>query len=173
MRGISVRRQRGGGRDARWWFTCGGIAFGALFLGIGLLLGGSSASMVSGGEHARGIVVDLEWSAGSDPVAHPVVAFTPAGGEPVRFTSSMGSSPPAYDLGERVDVLYRADDPGDAQIDGFVSLWLLPLVFGGAGLVILVIALAFAVARRRRSRAVPGGSVTSDVSDAPVVLTKR
>ncbi|MGY0022808.1 DUF3592 domain-containing protein [Streptomyces sp. cg35] len=168
-----MRFQRGG-RDARWWITFGGIAFGALFLAIGLVLGGMSVSLAVSGKHAEGTVVHMEWSSGtssgssrksrgSGPSAHPVVLFTPAGGESVTFRSSAGSNPPAYDVGDRVDVLYRADDPEDAQIDGFLSMWLLPLIFSGIGLVILAIATAFAVARRRRSR-VAGAP--------PVALTK-
>ncbi|MEU3742327.1 DUF3592 domain-containing protein [Streptomyces sp. NPDC032198] len=151
------------GWGARRWVTFGLIAFGTLFTVIGLILAGVSISFLTDAERAKGTVVSLEWridhsgssskSRGSDgPVAYPVVEFTSADGKPRSFEGSMGSNPPAYDQGERVDVLYRADSPGDARIDGFVSLWLLPLIFGGIGLVIVGVGTAIAVAGRRRRR---------------------
>lgn len=160
-----------GRRSAGWWITFGVIAFGTLFFAIGAIVGGVSISFVTDAERAKGTVVYLEWEGSqvssssksrqsSGPTAHPVVEFKPAGGALTTFRSSMGSNPPAYDEGERVDVLYRADDPGDAKIDGFVSLWLIPLIFCGIGLLIAGIGTAIAIATRRRSRRTHSGSGT-------------
>ncbi len=80
-----------------------------------------------------------------------MVEFTSADGTPRTFRSSTGSNPPSYDKGERVEVLYRADSSEDARINGFASLWLLPLIFGGIGLVIGGIGTAVALVGRRRS----------------------
>ncbi|MFE2989612.1 DUF3592 domain-containing protein [Streptomyces sp. NPDC059262] len=161
-----------GRRSAGWWIAFGLIAFGTLFFAIGAIVGGVSISFVTDAERAKGTVVALEWSGGSvsssrksrqssGPTAHPVVEFTPAGGSPTTFRSSMGSNPPAYDEGERVDVLYRADDPQDAKIDGFVSLWLIPLIFCGIGVLIAGVGTAIAVVTRRRSRLTRSGSGTA------------
>lgn len=149
------------GRGARRWITFGAIAFGTLFTVIGLILAGVSISFLADAERAKGTVVALEWRSDSsgtshknrgndEPAAYPVVEFTSADGTPRKFQSSTGSNPPSYDRGEQVEVLYRADDPEDARINGFVSLWLLPLIFGGIGLVIAGIGTAVAVAGRRR-----------------------
>jgi hypothetical protein len=43
------------------------------------------------------------------------------------------SLPPAYHVGETVNVLYLESDPYDARIESFTSLWLLPMIFGGIG----------------------------------------
>lgn len=150
------------GRRARRWVTVGAIAFGAVFLVVGLILAGVSVSFLADAERAQGTVVALEWrndDSGASrkardndkPAAYPVVEFTSADGTPRTFRSSTGSNPPSYDKGERVEVLYRADSPEDARINGFASLWLLPLIFGGIGLVIGGIGTAVAVASRRRS----------------------
>ena len=152
------------GRGARRWITFGVIAFGALFLAIGLILAGQSASLLSDAKRARGTVVSVEWrtehsssfhkNRSSDKrVAYPVVEFTSADGTRRTFRASVGSNPPSYETGERVEVLYRADSPQDARINGFASLWLLPLVFGGLGLLAAGIGTAVALATRRRSHA--------------------
>jgi hypothetical protein len=151
------------GRRARRWIAFGAIAFGAVFLVIGLILAGISVSFLADAERARGTVVELEWRSDNNgasrksrennrPVAYPVVEFTAADGMPRTFRSSTGSNPPSYEQGERVEVLYRADSPEDARINGFASLWLLPLIFGGIGLVIGGIGTAVAVLGRRRTR---------------------
>lgn len=151
------------GQGARKWITFGAMAFGALFLVIGLILAGVSVSFLTDAERAPGTVVSLEWrtdhhSSGyrkkgvsDEPMAYPVVEFTSADGTRRTFRNSTGSNPPSYEEGERVEVLYRADSPEDARINGFVSLWLLPLVFGGIGLVVTGITTAVTLATRRRS----------------------
>jgi len=93
-------------------------------------------------------------------VAHPVVEFTSADGVRRKFRDSTGSNPPAYDEGEQVEVLYRADSPEDARINGFASLWLLPLIFGGIGLVTAGIGTAVALTMRRRRQATRSTHVT-------------
>ncbi|MFG2651965.1 DUF3592 domain-containing protein [Streptomyces sp. NPDC048436] len=155
------------GRAARRWVTLGLIAFGSLFLIIGLILAGLSVSFLADAERAPGTVVALEWrndhsgtsrkrQQSDGPVAYPVVEFTSKDGAPRSFRGSMGSDPPSYERGERVEVLYRADSPGDARINGFASLWLLPLIFGGVGLVIMAAGAVVATVMRRRSRAESG-----------------
>ncbi|MGK5543184.1 DUF3592 domain-containing protein [Streptomyces sp. URMC 127] len=135
---------------------------GALCLVTGLIFAGISVSFLTDAERAPGTVVALDWQedygggsrkARSDdpPAAHPVVEFTPAGGTPRKFRDSAGSNPPSYEVGEQVEVLYRPDSPGDARINGFASLWLLPLIFGGIGLVFTAVGTTIALVTRRRS----------------------
>jgi hypothetical protein len=130
---------------------------------IGLVLAGVSVSFVVDAERAPGTVVDLKWqqshssssrkSGGNkQPMAYPAVDFTSADGKPREFRDSTGSNPPSYGVGDRVEVLYRADDPADARINGFLSLWLLPLIFSGIGLLVAGIGTAVALVSRRRSR---------------------
>ncbi|MFI5660798.1 DUF3592 domain-containing protein [Streptomyces sp. NPDC051684] len=80
-----------------------------------------------------------------------VLGLAAADGTPHTFRSSTGSNPPAYEQGERDEVLYRADDPEDARINGFLSLWLLPLIFGGIGLIVAAVAAVIAMVGRRRA----------------------
>ncbi|MCC3773838.1 DUF3592 domain-containing protein [Streptomyces sp. UNOB3_S3] len=136
-------------------------ATGALCLVIGLIFAGVSVSFLTDAKRARGTVVALDWredhGGGSrkvrsddEPVAYPVIEFTPADGTPRKFRDSAGSNPPSYEVGEQVEVLYRPGSPEDARIKGFLSLWLMPLIFGGIGLVFTGIATVMALVTRRR-----------------------
>ena len=154
---------QGRGQGTRRKVTFGAIAVGALFLTIGLVMTWVSVSFVTDAKHAQGTVVGLEWrksenhstsrksKSDNEPAAYPTVRFTSADGATRTFENSTGSKPPAYDVGERVEVLYRAEAPADAQINGFVSLWLMPLVFTGIGLAVTVIGTVVAVKQRRRA----------------------
>ncbi|MEW2129006.1 DUF3592 domain-containing protein [Streptomyces sp. NPDC005435] len=157
-----MKKQASGNKGVRW-LVWGFLAAGVLFLGIGVALGGMSVSFLSSAERAQGTVIALNWgsshsgygrsSRGSGgPSAHPVVTFRAKDGEQHMFTSSAGSNPPAYDRGESVEVLYRANDPDDARINGFLSLWLLPVVFGGLGVVFTAIGTVIGIVIRKQSR---------------------
>ncbi|RVU28008.1 DUF3592 domain-containing protein [Streptomyces antnestii] len=138
------------------------IGFGVLFLAIGLTFTWVTASFVADAKRARGMVVELDWRTDHSsssyrkhqnddkPMAYPVVTFTPAGGPERTFRSTSGSNPPSYDRGEWVEVLYRADSPQDAKIDGFASLWLGPVIFSAFGLVFSGIGTGLAMSMRRR-----------------------
>jgi hypothetical protein len=113
------------------------------FIGAGLLLGAialgvSTRKFIATAKHAEGTVTELLEKRDKDDGSityTPVVGFIAASGANVSFTSSFSSKPAAYDVGEKVGVLYAPDDPNDARIDGFGSLWLGPLILGGLGVV--------------------------------------
>lgn len=68
----------------------------------------------------------------------PVVRFQ-HGAQHIQFTDSVATNPPAYRVGETVQVLYLESDPYDARIASFVSLWALPTIFGGIGTIFLAL----------------------------------
>jgi len=88
----------------------------------------AAVSFLTGADRAPGAVVSLDWRAGhstgtsrtnrtnSGPMAYPFVEFTPAHGTPRTFRGSTGSNPPPYETGDRVEVLYHANSPGDARL---------------------------------------------------------
>jgi len=78
-----------------------------------------------------GIVVDFERY---DGTYHPVVTFTAPDNITFRFTSSMGSSPPTYIIGQQIKVIYDPASPSKARIRDFWSLWGLAAIFGIIGL---------------------------------------
>lgn len=85
---------------------------------------------------AQGKVVELQESRSDNgTVFHPVYTFVDRSGAEQKIYSSMGSYPPAYQVGDAVNVLYDPQNPRSAEIEGFWSLWLVPLILGiiGAG----------------------------------------
>jgi hypothetical protein len=57
----------------------------------------------------------------------------------------MGSSSEAGRIGDTVAVRYRSDQPHMAEIDSFMSLWGLTLLFGVLGVVFLFVGLGILV----------------------------
>lgn len=91
---------------------------------------------------AQGTVVRMVYTMRN--MQAPVVAFSGPGG-PVEFQSEIGSSPPAFRVGEAVTVLYDPAAPTKAQLDSFWDKWLLPGVLGFIGAVFGFLGLVFSV----------------------------
>ena len=86
---------------------------------------------------AQGTVSELkEGSSGganSHTVYYPIIRFADKAGLEHTLYSSSGSYPPAYEVGERVSVLYDPANPKEAKVNSFTSLWLWPLILGIMG----------------------------------------
>jgi Protein of unknown function (DUF3592) len=95
------------------------------------------------GLRAPGEVVRLQRDSSGDEVYYAVVRFRTEKKRPIEFKDSMGSNPPSYRRGDKVTVLYLADNPREAMIDrGFWWNWAMPaLLFLGAALMIGLLVL--------------------------------
>ncbi len=108
---------------------------------------------------ASGTVIDNEYRSHTDPedsarsywAYYPVVSFTTAQGYLHIFTDGEGSYPPAYEVGETVEVLYNPDDPLDATINSWMSIWMGPLLFTTIGLLPVLGLVVWAVWRYVRA----------------------
>jgi hypothetical protein len=138
------------------------ILIGLLFvlIGLAILIGGVISAVKQSRESARrgraaGTVVDLVkrvLNPGSGGVYCPVVEFTTATGQAVRFESEFGTLPATHQVGQTVAVRYEVADPQKAEVDSATSRWLVPgcmigmglgfLVLGGALLAIGILVLA-------------------------------
>lgn len=128
-------------------------------VGIALLLGAlfsykNASDFLKDVVSATGTVVDFERKRGADSITYsPVVRFLSREGQTIEFTSSVGSSRPAYSVKDRVEVLYSSLNVQKVKINSFFELWgafLIMLVMGGAFLFIGV--LIFLVARLRNRK---------------------
>jgi hypothetical protein len=118
-----------------WIF--GGI--GAAMLAAAWIVHGRTSARLARSRNAEGEVVALAESTETDDDGNsstyyaPVIRFTPPGGAPVTFESSLACAPAEHEVGQRVTVLYMADDPTDAEIKGFFAQWLPVVVIGAIG----------------------------------------
>ncbi|MDB5384598.1 MAG: hypothetical protein JWM11_244 [Planctomycetaceae bacterium] len=109
--------------------------FGVIFALIGVGFGCYSVGFGIGTAQAQGIVTKV--IRGS-----PVVEYQ-VNGKPFSYRSPISSAPPAYVVGEIVEILYRPDNPASAMINTFTDRWLFPLAFGVGGSLFVVLGRFF------------------------------
>jgi hypothetical protein len=128
---------------------------GCLFALIGgaLLLGAATGCLYSavrwwGAERTEGTVVALEGQSDDDGEAYyPVVEYK-VGAQRFRCKGSFGFGPARFRVGERVGVLYRADQPGEACIDAFLQRWGGSTLFAVVGLLFVLVPWAMRAPQR-------------------------
>lgn len=114
-------------------------------IGLGLLIGAlylylDKQTFLKNADVAQGTVKELHSYRSDNSVMYtPVIVFSTKKGEQIEFTSSVSSSPPSYHQGEKVKIFYESNDPYNAEINGFASLWLAPLILGILGTVFFLI----------------------------------
>src|SRR5690348_8317024 len=68
------------------------------------------------------IMVTIDKS-GKTVTYKPVIEFYDRKGIRIEFASLEGSNPPKYTLGDNVEVLFNPENPFDAKINSFFSIW--------------------------------------------------
>jgi hypothetical protein len=122
---------------------------GLLFLVVGGALSALAAkrfadrrAFLRRSEVATGEVIALVESRESeDHTVRPRVRFQTAHGSRVTFESEAASNPASYDVGAAVRVRYRRDQPQEAEIESFGSLWGSVAVVAVLGAVFLLVGL--------------------------------
>ncbi|MDE1929707.1 MAG: DUF3592 domain-containing protein, partial [Burkholderiales bacterium] len=123
-------------RSAGWGLVLGCL-LGIAFACAGAYLARDAWRFETEGLRAEGVVVGLDAKSTSKggTVYSAVVSFVRRGDrQPSRVEDGMGTDPPLYRVGDRVDVLYLDDGTGRATIDHGLGVWLPPLLFVGLGL---------------------------------------
>ena len=120
----------------------GGI--GAILLAIAGLVYFREASFLNRAESATGTVTDLDLSSSNDGGSTycPIIEFTTKAGEPVRYHANTCSSPPSYDIGEQVDVVYDPQDIRHVQMKSFWSQYTGVVVLSCIGLPFFLLGLS-------------------------------
>ncbi len=95
------------------------MLFGFIFFGIGAGMSLNQRLIERYGLQAPGEVINLATRCDDDGCSYvPVVRFELQNGRTLVFESSFSSNPPAYDIGEKVTVIYTQDAPEKAEIKG-------------------------------------------------------
>lgn len=125
------------------------ILIGLLFtlIGLAVLISGVVSAVKQSRALAQqvgttGTVVELVkrvFNPGSSGVYCPVVEFTTAAGQDVRFESQFGTMPATHQVGQTVSVRYEVADPQKAEVDSTTSRWFVPgfMIVMGLGFLIL------------------------------------
>ena len=116
---------------------------GLILLLVAAYLYTREATFLKTAEGVTGTVVDLDYSSSSDGSGSycPVIDFDTKAGEPVRFYGNVCSAPPAYDIGDRVDVIYDPANIRHVSMDSFWSEYLGSIILGAIGLPFMLLGL--------------------------------
>ena len=138
------------------------------FIGIAYLFYASSANSIRDTSKTNGTIV-TSCNGNTSTTCHPIVSFRTQSGEKVQFSSNFSSS--SMHQGDTVTVNYHPKDPHDAVISSITSLWLFPVLLGGIGgflLLVAIILFIFALASifGKRSRT-PSASIALSSSMVP------
>jgi hypothetical protein len=119
--------------------TIGGFALGMAGLAFVAALAAFiySFHFVRTAIRTDGRVVQLQ-SDQDDPTSfHTVFTFRDVHGQEQTLTSALASSPPEYNVGDTIQVLYQADSPRDAKVSNFFSLWGITFIAAVLGMLTL------------------------------------
>lgn len=119
------------------------VTVGALLLCVTAFLFSKQQSFLSTAIATQGSVVQLLTIHKGGYT--PLVRFETSDGEVVEVTAKSSSSPPLYDLGEKVTVYYQSYDPEGAQISGFFSMWWIHFLLGGIGTLFVLVGAVFMI----------------------------
>ena len=131
------------------------IPIGLLLLGLAVFVAWNTTAWLKRTVEAQGTVIEMLRTRDKDDggwMYEPVVRFQTAEGKTVQFEAGFRSSPPAYRIGASVPVVYLPEAPERAQIRGFLSLWMGPMIMAFIGLIFFGIGSAMVTAGRRVSR---------------------
>ncbi|MBR0779976.1 DUF3592 domain-containing protein [Bradyrhizobium iriomotense] len=130
------------------------LLVGLLLLALGLFDVGGTVAFLARAEQTEarfaGAVVRSGGNHGGT-FLYPTFQFQTANGRSITFTSSSGSTSQPYADGERVRIAYDPGRPEDARLLSFLTLWMVPVLLCGAGLLLAggAILVRAALARQR------------------------
>ena len=98
----------------------------------------------------EGTVIELVRKSSSDnqDTFAPTFQFKDQSGKEHTIESSTSSNPPAYSVNEKVKLFYLEDNPKEARIDGFVSLWGAATIFMSMSGMSFIVGICFFLFKR-------------------------
>jgi hypothetical protein len=123
-----------------------GLVGGLLFV-IAVFIFINTRLFIGRAQEVKGTVVRMVYRHSSEGGGgySPVYQFRTITGETIEIQDGLSSNPPMFREGQSIDVLYDPQNPQKARIKRWLSLYFLPvllgglgMIFGGIGLVMLV-----------------------------------
>jgi hypothetical protein len=118
------------------------LAVALIMLAIAVISGVNTGKATAREQSAPGRITSFSVQADSEGtrIYYPVVAFTLPDQSINTVQLDVGSSPPSYEVGQQVTVLYDPANPNQARIKSFggaLGVWALTLITGVMGLIFL------------------------------------
>ena len=108
---------------------------GLILLGTAFFLWTRTKEFVAGARPARATVVRLV--SDSEGAVAPVIKFTASNGDVIEKHDGMYSTPPEYEVGNVVDILYDPNHPQSARIARTTSLYFAPILLAVLGVIFM------------------------------------
>ena len=129
------------------------LLMGPLFLLAGVVALVWNIHFISSAATAEGRVIELvDTSSPGESAQYKAKVSYDVAGETYTGHSTWSTAPAAFDVGERVQVLYDPAKPSSMMLDTFFEKWFIALIFLGIGNLFTIIGLI----RARRSDAQQG-----------------
>ena len=119
------------------------ILTGIFLLGLSFHFYVSTSSYLKSAKSVEGTVIKLlpiEDDENNTTYA-PVFEFKDQAGQSHVIESSLGRNPPAFEKGQKVEVLYDPASPQNAKLNEFFSLWGVAVIVGFIGMLSLIFGL--------------------------------
>ncbi len=100
----------------------------------------------------------------------PTLKFRDKNGVEHTFESNVSSDPPAYSIGEKVEILYPEGKPEQAFINSFMEKWFTPIMLALAGLVMFIVSIWMIFTAFRREKPSKNFSSSNQGSSAYVSI---
>ena len=104
----------------KYLLVVGGLA---MLTGAGLLYQNAQHFLYQAYKTQGQVVAFEQNTLGGSVSYRPVVSYQDANGNAHQFTSSVGDNPPAYLIGENVELLYVPGNKPNAKLNHFYALW--------------------------------------------------
>ncbi|MDQ3917554.1 MAG: DUF3592 domain-containing protein [Acidobacteriota bacterium] len=119
------------------------MPLGLLFIVVSVVVGFYEDAAIKRGTIVEGTVIRNVYRSGSKGGSYtPEVSFRTRQGREVRFMPSFSSSPPTYDVGEKLRVVYQGDGQSP-RILSFGARFGLAWSFMAAGVALVIVAVGF------------------------------
>ena len=140
----------------------------SIFIVLGVWLLSANTDLIENGIKTEGKITAMVRKTDSEgsKMWHPVVEFTTNNG--IQFSKEMifGTSPPAYETGDAVEVLYYVGNPDSAVINSYFQMYVFPWIFIAVGIFIECIMVIVYIIKKRTSRNLtPGTSANNSAAD--------
>ncbi len=136
---------RGGKEPPPEWLIMLFFALSILLAVTAVFLGVRVRKRLATAKYAEGEVIRfLEQSEGRGRISKaPVIRFTACDGKSHVVNSSVFSYPPAFEIGDKIQMVYEGSKPHEAEYVGLFAQWGLVMIAGGIAIVLCGLGLSF------------------------------